>query len=254
MKKRITIVFLIIIVLFTIIIFKDYNDKYSLYKDYADNMLNTSVYNTSDSLIEMDAIINKVINKGYVVESELANLKDLYGVYIENFIVYDNLSKHLRDFDFHEIDNIHVLNFEYTNFFSRIDDLFENKNYHLSSEKYNLDEEQLDLFKRSYDYTSSVTTIIKKNIAYYNSFDIEIMEEETEQGIKISIIKNYKEEYLKPWTDNTSGSEAKESSDGSISSTDILKYDYPEKPYLSAADNSWYNIIKECKLLNIQNK
>jgi hypothetical protein len=89
---------------------------------------------------------------------------------------------------------------------------------------------------------------------YYNTFDISIMEEETEQGIMINIKQVYKEGYQKNWPENVGGQGAQVSSDGSTASSKENERDYPEKPYLTEKDSAWFLIIQELKQLNMDEK
>jgi hypothetical protein len=249
--KKITLM-AVIIFIFIFVIYKIYAEHNNRYKSYINSMINSSVYNTCDSLIEMNAIIEKSTEKEYILKSEIITLNSLYQKYLNSFSDYDNLCKYLRDYTFSDVDERYLFNHEFTEFYNRIERLFDINN--LTEDKYLLDKLQLAEIQESFNYSSSAVKIIKGNMDYYNTFDISIMEEETEQGIMINIKQVYKEEYLKNWPENVGGQGAQVSSEGSTASSKENERDYPEKPYLTEKDSAWFLIIQELKQLNMDEK
>jgi hypothetical protein len=137
-------------------------------------------------------------------------------------------------------------------FYHRCRELFDEKLYRISDVKYELNDQQLKVYRSSLQYTQTVVDIIRQNIDYYKTYEVVYSEEESPEGTMLHADYQYKEEYLKPWKENRTGAAATVSLDGSIRAEEVPPYDYPEKPKLTAGDASWYRIMKELKQLNIK--
>ncbi len=56
-------------------------------------MLNRHLPDVCENMIEMNAIIEKAIEKGYISELELKTLKQSYDIYIRSFFCYIELAE-----------------------------------------------------------------------------------------------------------------------------------------------------------------
>lgn len=254
MKKRIFIITGIIIVLVIVITGYLFTQEYLKYRKYTNNMLNRSVYGTCDQMIEMNAMLEKIVNQGYVLETELLILDEMYTAYINSFVDYEYITEQLEDFQFSVARDDQEYHFENMDFYHRCRNLFDEKLFRISDVKYELNDQQLEVYRTSLQYTRKVVDIIRQNIDYYNTYKVVYREEESAEGIMIHADYQYKEEYLKPWKENRTGAAATVSMDGSIRAAEVPPYDYPTKSKLTAGDASWYEIMKELKQLNIRDK
>jgi hypothetical protein len=252
MKKKIMLSVGIIILLAVVIIGSFFVREYHTFRKYADNMLNRSVYGTCDNIIEMNAMLEKIVHQGYVLETELLILNEMYTAYISSFYDYEYITEQLKGFQFNVAHENQEYSFENMDFYNRCRDLFDEKLYKISDVKYELNDQQLEAFRTSLQYTQNVVDIIKQNINYYNTYEVVFSEEESPEGIMIHADYQFKEEYRKPWKDNRTGSSATVFIDGSIQPVEVPPYDYPKKPKLTARDASWFQIMKELKKLNIK--
>lgn len=80
MKQRIILIIGILCVLAIVIAGILFSQEYQSYRNYTNNMLNRSVYGTCDNMIEMNALLEKIVHQGYVLETELLILDDMYEV------------------------------------------------------------------------------------------------------------------------------------------------------------------------------
>ncbi len=254
MKKKVVFSVSIIIALAIVITGFFFMQEYLKCKKYTDNMLNRSVYGTCDNIIEMNALFQKIVDQGYILETELLALNEMYTAYMNNFNDYEYLAEQLEDFRFSVAHDNQEYSFENMVFYSRCRDLFEDKLYRISDVKYELEDQQLEAFRTSLQYTKTVVYMIKQNIHYYNTYEIVYSEEDSEEGILLHADYQYKEEFLKPWKDNRTGAAATVSIDGSLQPVEVPPYDYPKKSKLTVRDASWYRIMKELKQLNIKEK
>jgi hypothetical protein len=245
MKRKLIILTVIIVLIFATFLFLKYSEETKKYKDYADFKLNTYLPRVCDNTIEMNLIIEKAINQSYITEKELIQLKSLYDPYYKSFVEYMLLAEITKGYDFRESHNInrnYKVIFEYSDFFHRIYNLFDNK----EESAYQLNKNELKVFKKSYEYTSEVSKIIKENIEYYDMFKIEIIYDED----NISFVWNIKEEYkgtLPSNSNNAGGTVFKDKNDIPLK---IDKYILPEKPYFDSSDDRWVELLKEIQKLN----
>ncbi len=158
------------------------------------------------------------------------------------------LAEITKDYDFRESHNINrgykVIS-EYSDFFHRIYNLFD---YKEGSRVlvHQLNKNEIEVFKKSYEYTSKVSEIIKENIKYYDMFKIEIVDNEN----NISFVWNVKEEYKSTLPSNSTMAGGTVSKDGNDKPLKIDKYILPEKPYFDSSDDIWVELLKEIQKLN----
>jgi hypothetical protein len=205
-------------------------------------------------MIEMNAMLKKIVNQGYVLETELMILNEMYTVYINYFVDYEYITEQLKDFHFSVARDDQEYHYENMDFYHRCRELFDEKLYRISDVKYELNDQQLEVYRSSLQYTQTVVDIIRQNIDYYKTYEVVYGEEESPEGTMLHADYQYKEEYLKPWKENRTGAAATVSMDGSVQAVEVPPYDYPEKPKLTAGDASWYRIMKELKQLNIRDQ
>lgn len=248
MKRKLIVLTVIIVLISTLFVFLEYNEETKKYKDYADVKLNMYLPSVYNNMIKMNLIIEKAINQSYITERELIHLKSLYDPYYKSFVEYMLLAEITKGYDFRENHNInseYKIISEYSNFFHRIYNLFDNKKDSIVS-AYQLNKNELKVFKKSYEYTSEVSKIIKENIEYYDMFKIEIIYDED----NISFVWNIKEEYkstLPSNSNNAGGTVFKDKNDKSLK---IDKYILPEKPYFDSSDDTWVELLKKIQKLN----
>lgn len=254
MKTRSKIILSIIIILLVALAVLKSFQNHIKFKEYANEKLNWNFYNFCDSMMNSHAVINNAIENGYIMETDLAYLKNQYFGQLRSLDEINNISRKFKEFDFFSVNKAYDFNREYSSFYYRIDDLFENVEYDpYSIEKYQLSESDLAVFRQSYDYTAEVVGVIKNHMEYYNMFEIVIIENE-ETGIS-QLKKEYKEEYLETWPDNKAGGSANVSIDesGTVTETslEVPRYDYPEKPLIRVNDKEWINTYEKIHLLNL---
>ena len=254
MKARIKIIFIIIIMLLITLTVSEYYQKQKKYEEYANEKLNGNFHNFCESMMNSNSIIENAIKNEYVLETDLEYLKSQYFFYLQNLQEINDISRKFHRFDFFSVEKARDFNREYSRFYYRINDLFENREYDsYSTQKYQLSRRDLDVFKQSYEYTLKVAGVIKNHIEYYNMFDIVMIENE-KTGIN-QLKKEYKEDYLEPWPDNKVGSASKVSinEEGTVTekSVEVPRYDYPQKPFIRVNDKEWINIYEKIYLLNI---
>ncbi len=254
MRNRRKILFVIIIILIITLAVSKYHQNLKMYKEYADEKLNWNFYMVCDYIIKSNAVIENAIKNEYIFETDLEYLNSQFPAYLRSLYEINDISRKFNEFDFFSVGTGYDFNREYSRFYSRIDNLFGNREYDAySTEKYQLSQSDLDVFQQSYEYTFKVVKIIKNHIEYYNMFDI-VMIEINETG-RTQLIKEYKEEYLDPWPDNKTGSAAMVSTneDKTVTETpvEVSRYDYPKQPFIRINDREWINIYKEIYLLNI---
>ncbi len=253
-KKRILISVGIMAALAVVAVSFFFVKDYLNCRRYTENMLNRSVYGTFDNMIEMNAMLEKIVNQGYVLETELLVLNEMYTAYISNFYDYEYITEQLTGFAFNTASENQEYTFENMDFYNRCRDLFDEKEYKISDIKYELNDKQLEIFRSSLQYTQTAVAIIRQNIEYYNAYEVKYSEEDSKEGIMIHSEYQYKQEYLKPWGENTTGAAATVWIDGSIQPVEVPPYDYPKKPKLTVRDDVWYRTMQELKQLNIKEK
>ncbi len=256
MRNRRKILFVIIIILIITLAVSKYHQNLKKYEEYADEKLNRNFYMVCDYMIRSNAVIENAIKNEYIFETDLEYLNSQFPAYLRSLYEINDISRKFNEFDFFSADTRYNFNREYSRFYSRIDNLFGSREYDAySTEKYQLTQSDLDVFKQSYEYTFKVVTIIKNHIEYYNMFDIVI---ETEETGRTQLIKEYKEEYLDPWPDNKIGcaSMVSTNKDGTVIETqvEVPRYDYPKQPFIRINNKEWINICKEIYSLNIEYK
>lgn len=254
MKARSKIIYIIVIILLVTLIVNKYYQKQQKYEEYVNEKLNWNFYKICDYMMNSNAIIENTVENGYILQSDLEYLKDQYFYYIRSLDEVNDISRKFYKFNFFSVEKLHNFSREYSSFYYRIDDLFENKEYdaHFTL-KHQLTNSDLDVFRQSYEYTSRVVGVIKNYIEYYNMFDIVIIEDKA-TGIN-QLKKEFKEEYLELWPDNKVGSSVEMSinEDGTVveTSAEVPRYDYPQKPFIRVKSKEWINILKEVHSLNI---
>ncbi len=248
MKRKLFILAIIVIVVSVALFAFKRNQAYNNYKDYADFMLNRNLPDVCQNMIEMNAIIEKSIEEGYISEIERLKLKQSYDIYIRSFFRYIELVEKTKDFTFqgsYRISDDYKIGSEYSTFFYRIDELFADR-ARTDATGYTLTSAELDVFKQSHDYTAKVSEIIKQKIDYYNMFNLEQVTIEN----TISYVWRVKEEYKRPIPPNVAMGSAEESADGSTKTAELDNYLAPEKPYFNSADDTWLELLKAIQMLN----
>ncbi len=84
MKRKLIILTVIIVLIFTIFSFLKYNEETKKYKNYVDVKLNICLPRVCNNMIKMNLIIEKAINQTYITKSELIHLKSLYDPYYKS--------------------------------------------------------------------------------------------------------------------------------------------------------------------------
>lgn len=254
MKSRRMVVFVIVIILLIILTVFKYNQEQKKYKEYANEKLNKNFYEVCDYMVDANATIENAIEKEYIFEKDLEYLNSRFFAYLRSLDEVNDISRKFNEFNFFVTNIRDEFNWEYSNFYHRIDDLFGEREYDDNSGgKHQLSQSDLKIFKQSYDYTSKVIDIIRKHIDYYNMFDIVMIE--IEETGRVQQMKRYKEEYLEPWPDNKFGTGVIKliNDDGTITEIprEEFRYDYPKQPFIKVNDREWIDIYKEIYLLNI---
>ncbi len=252
MKKKKIVFAIIAILTITLVVFK-YCQNQKKYEEYANEKLNQNFYKVCDYIINSNAVLKHAIENEYIFETDLEYLSNAFYAYLQSLHEIDNISKRFYEFTFFSVSIGNNFNREYSIFYYRINDLFENRDFDINStKKYQLTQGDLDVFRQSYEYTSKVSGSIKDHIEYYNMFDIVVIEEE-KLG-RTQLMKEYKEEFLTPWADNKSGGGATVSIDenGTVTETpiEVPKYDYPKQPFMRIKDDEWMNVYKEMYSFN----
>ncbi len=248
MKRKLFILAIIVIIVFAAFFAFKRNQAYNNYKNYADFMLNRHLPAVCQNMIEMNAIIEKALEKGYISEIELTALKRSYDIYISSFHRYVELVEYTKDFTFqgsYRKSDDYKIGFEYSKFFRRIDELFADK-ARSDATGYTLTAAELDVFKQSHNYTAKVSEIIKQKIDYYNMFNLEQVTIEN----TISYAWRVKEEYKQPMPPNMARGAAEVSVDGSTKTVELENYLAPEKPHFDSAEDTWLELLKEIQKLN----
>ncbi len=182
--KRIVIlsvVFLMILVLtYMCAGFIKIHNQYTAYVDFR---LNDGLDSICTNIIKTDTVLKNVLEKKYVLESELYNLESSHRFYVRALYDVIDIAKYLKDYEFQVTMAPEARKFTWIHgdLYYPVDNIFRNEYKHFelkaSSKRY-LSNHEVEILEQYHDFISQMTDIVRKNFQYYSEYIIYFKEEE----------------------------------------------------------------------------
>ncbi len=191
MRKIVILSVLLLTILTLSIIYLGIMEEHKKYTDYADFSLSIALDSMCSSIIRTDTILKNILEKKYVLESELYSLESLHKSYAKALYSIIDIAKYLKNYEFQVTiaPEAHDFSWLHDNLYYFVDDIFrdEYKYFELEpSYKRNLSHDEIKAFEQYHDYISHVAAKIRENFEHYSSYDV-TYEEKEENGKFIMI-------------------------------------------------------------------
>ncbi len=172
---------------------------------YVDNSLSYSMTSVAQDVFALEAILDYIKTKGYIVESDMVYIEEYSASYAKAMISLESIAQQVRDYDFQHSEDPKIsqeFSYEYFAFFQRIRDLYPLESYNLKpSEKFNLEGAELIKFEKSHQFICDSANIMRTYYGEMDNIEYQFFEEATSNNLyKTSINENTQHKTVGIWS------------------------------------------------------